>query len=81
MEVHFAPELQAKIDQLVVDSGRAPEKLLEDAIAVYIDEFAAARETLDSRYDDLKSGRVKPIDGEAFFENLRKRGEALLNKR
>jgi hypothetical protein len=28
---------------------------------------------LNSRYDDLKSGRVKPIDGEAFFESLRRR--------
>jgi hypothetical protein len=26
-----------------------------------------------SRYDELKSGKVQPVDGEAFFENLRKR--------
>jgi len=81
MEVHFAPELQAKIDQLVADTGRAPEKLLEDAMTAYIAELAEIRETLDSRYEDLKSGRVTPIDGEAFFESLRKREEALLNKR
>ena len=35
---------------------------------------------LDSRYDDIKSGQVKPIDGEAFFENLRQREDALLKK-
>jgi hypothetical protein len=28
---------------------------------------------LDNRYDDIKSGRVKPFDGEAFFERLRQR--------
>jgi hypothetical protein len=33
---------------------------------------------LDSRYDDVKSGRVKPIDGEAFFETLRQREDELL---
>ena len=35
---------------------------------------------LDSRYDDLKSGRVKPIDGEEFFEGLRRRENDLLSK-
>jgi hypothetical protein len=33
MEVDFAPELQAKIDQLVVETGRGPDELLEDAMA------------------------------------------------
>jgi hypothetical protein len=36
---------------------------------------------LDSRYDDLKSGRVKPVDGEEFFETLRRREDELLRKR
>ena len=70
MEVHFAPELQARIDQLVIETGRAPEKLLEDAMAGYVAELAETREMLNSRYDDLKSGRVKPIPGdevEAWF--------------
>jgi hypothetical protein len=33
------------------------------------------RTTLDSRYDDLKSGRVKPMDGEEFFRQLRERSQ------
>ena len=81
MEVNFAPDLQARIDQLVTETGQAPEKLLEDAMAGYVAELAQTREMLDSRYDDLKSGKVKPIDGEAFFETLRKREDELLNKR
>ena len=80
MEVHFAPELQARIDQLVIETGRAPDKLVEDAMAGYVAELAQTREMLNSRYDDLKSGRVKPIDGEAFFESLRKREDELSNK-
>jgi hypothetical protein len=81
MEVHFAPDLQAKIDQLVIETGRAPDKLLEDAMAGYVAELAQTRDMLNSRYDDLKSGKVNPIDGEAFFENLRKREDELLNKK
>ncbi len=57
MEVHFAPELQAKIDQLVIDSGCPVEELIADAMEAYIADLAQAREMLDSRYDDLKSGK------------------------
>jgi hypothetical protein len=28
---------------------------------------------IESRYDDLKSGRVKPIDGEQAFTSLREK--------
>src|SRR5271165_1520394 len=80
MEVHFAPDLQAKIDQLVIETGCAPDKLLEDAMAGYVPELAETRDMLNSRYDDLKSGRVKPIDGDAFFESLRQREEELLKQ-
>ncbi len=81
MEVHFAQELQAKIDQLVIETGRTPDKLLADAMAGYVAELTETHEMLNSRYDDLKSGKVKPIDGEAFFESLRNREDELLNKK
>jgi hypothetical protein len=81
MELHLAPELQAKVEQLIQKSGITLEQLVEDALAGYIPEAAETSEMLDSRYDDLKSGRVKPIDGEAFFESLRKREDDLLNKK
>jgi hypothetical protein len=80
MEVHFAPDLQTKIDQLVIETGRTPNKLLADAMAGYIAELTETRQMLNTRYDDLKSGAVQPIDGEAFFESLRKREDELLNK-
>ena len=44
------------------------------------DDLARTRQLLDSRYDDLKSGRVQPLDGEEFFENLRLREEELLRR-
>ncbi len=78
--MNFAPELQAKIDQLVNETGCAPEKLIEDAMAGYFADLAQTREVLNSRYDDLKSGRVKPIDGEAFFEGLRQKEDEFLKR-
>jgi hypothetical protein len=81
MEIHLAPELEAKIDEIVSKSGYPLERLIEDALAGYLPELEAKREMLDSRYDELKSGRVKPIDGEAFFESLRQREEDLLKKK
>lgn len=47
----------------------------------YLDELARARETLDCRYDDLKNGRVLPIDGEEAFARLNAKTEAQRNRR
>jgi predicted transcriptional regulator len=78
MEVHVTPETAKKLNDLATTSGRAPEEIVEDALAGYLEEMALARETLDSRYDDLKSGRVKPIDGEEAFRKLREKSERRL---
>jgi hypothetical protein len=76
MEVNFAPELQAKIDELVNETGCAPEKLIEDAMAGYFADLARTREMLNSRYDDLKSGKVKPIPGDEVKAHFRKKSAA-----
>lgn len=79
MDVHVDnPDLQAKLDRWVTETGRSPDKLVEDAMAGYFDELTRTREMLDGRYDDLRSGRVKAIDGEEFFESLRRREDELL---
>jgi hypothetical protein len=81
MDVHLTnPDLQAKLDRWVTETGRGPDELVEDAMAGYFDEMARTREMLNSRYDDLKTGRVQPVDGEDFFENLRCREDELLTK-
>jgi len=74
--VRLGPELQAEFDRLVRETGCAPEKLIEDALAGYVQELAARREMLDSRYDDLKSGRVKPIPGDEVAARLREKSAA-----
>ena len=81
MELHFSSTLQAKLDQLARDTGRPASELVEDAIAGYLDEVAQTREMLDSRYDDLKSGRVKPIDGEEAFARLEALAQERLKRR
>jgi len=80
MEVHFKPDVEAKIKALASDTGRDPDELVQEVMAAHLDVLAEVRATLDSRYDDLESGRVKPISGKAFFESLRQREEELLKK-
>ena len=81
MEVHFKPETESRLNELASRSGRRTDELLEDALAGYFEEATAMREMLDGRYDDIKSGRVKPLDGEAFFERLRQREDELRKRR
>jgi hypothetical protein len=78
MEVHFKPETESRLIELAARIGRAPDDPVEDAMTSYLVELSDVRGTLDGRYDDFKSGRVKPVDGEAFFEDLRQREDALL---
>ena len=73
MEVHLKPETESRLKELASKSGRPTDDLVEDAMAVYLVEVAELRASLDSRYDDIRSGRVKSIDGEAFFEDLHRR--------
>ena len=71
MEVYLSPEIQAKLDRLASDTGRAKDEFVQDAMAGYFDELASVREMLDKRYDELKSGKVKPIPADevkAHFE-------------
>jgi predicted transcriptional regulator len=81
MEIRLTPDLEAKLQALAIASGRAPAELVQEAVAGYVADLADVRATLDRRADDLTSGRVTPLDGEAFFEGLRQRGEELRDRR
>ncbi|MFZ0961623.1 MAG: hypothetical protein WAO35_12020 [Terriglobia bacterium] len=76
MEIHFTPDVEKKLNDLAAQSGRGTDELLRDALAGYLGEVAQTREMLDSRYDELKSGRVTPIDGEEAFARLKAKTEA-----
>jgi len=73
MEVHFRPETESRLQELASKSGRPTSDLIEDAIAGYLQEIGQLREMLGTRYDDLKSGRVMPVDGEQAFTKLRQK--------
>ena len=76
MEVHFTPEVQAKLEKMARDTGRRSDQLVENVVAGFFDENTFTRETLDRRYDDLESGRVKPISGEEVFARLKAKSAA-----
>jgi predicted transcriptional regulator len=75
MEVNLRPETASRLQELAQQTGREPNELIEDAMACYLQELAEAREMLNGRYDDLKSGRVKAVDGDSVFANLRRKSE------
>ena len=75
MEVHLRPETESRLQELANKTGRAPNDLIEDAMAGYLQELSQVRELLDGRYDDLKSGRVTPMDGEEAFTKLRRKSK------
>ena len=70
MEVQFAPDVQAKLDQMARDTGRRSDEVVQDAVLGLFDELTFAREMLERRYSDLGSGRVQPIDGEEAYRRL-----------
>jgi predicted DNA-binding protein len=75
MEVPFSPDELARINQVASSAGRAAGEFVREVMAGYLDELNEVRVTLDTRYDDIKSGRVKPIDGEEAFARLRCKSE------
>ena len=75
MEVRLTPDLQAQLDKLAKETGRAHEELVKDAVVGYFAELAQTQEMLDRRYDEVKSGKVQPADGEEAFARLRAKSQ------
>ena len=76
MEVHFTPDLEKKLNELAAQTGRGADELVQDVMAGYFDQLGDTREMLDSRYDDIKSGRVKLIPGDEVIARLREKSAA-----
>jgi predicted DNA-binding protein len=71
MEVQFPPDVEKKLAELSASTGRDPGDLVQEVVSGYFEELARVQETLDSRYDDLKNGRVTPVAGEDARGRLR----------
>jgi len=80
MEVQFTPDVEKKLNDLAERSGLRAADLLQDAVVGYLEDVERTRGLLEGRYRDLQAGRVQPIDGEQFFENLKRREDDLLQK-
>lgn len=77
MEVHFTPEMEKKLEELAARNGSGTaERLVQEVVERYFDELSELAKTLDSRYDDLKSGRVKPIPGDEIEAHFRAKSAA-----
>jgi putative addiction module component len=76
VEVHFKPDVQAKLEQMARETGLPSDELVEDAVVGLFDELAYTRQTLDRRYDEVESGKVKLISGEEVFARLRAKSAA-----
>jgi predicted DNA-binding protein len=71
MVVKLKPETESRLKQLAATTGREPAELVEDAMAGYLAELAEVRSELDNRYDQIKTGSVKPLSGDEAFDSLR----------
>jgi predicted DNA-binding protein len=76
MTVNLKPETELELLALAKQTGRAPEDLVEDAMAGYLAELRGLRTMLDARYDELASGQVQAIDGTEAFRKLRAKNDA-----
>ncbi len=71
MTMHFNnSDIQAKLEQWATQTGRPAEELVEDVMVGYFDGMAEVCQTLDNRYDDIKSGKAKLIPGDVAFARL-----------
>ncbi len=77
MEVRVTPETEKKLAEFATLSGLPTDEVVEAALTGYFDELAATRDMLDSRYDDIKSGKVNLIPGEEVEAYFREKSAAL----
>jgi hypothetical protein len=77
MEVHFAPDVEKRLNDLATQSGQGTaDELVQDVIKGYFDELAQTREMLNTRYDDLKYGKVKPVSRDEVVAHFREKSVA-----
>ena len=56
MEVHFTPELEAKLTQSAAQKGRNPDELVQDVLAQYFEEETRFIEAVQRGEEALQRG-------------------------
>jgi len=74
MVVKLKPETESLLQELAAASGRSDD-LVEYAMSGYLEELSHLRARLDKRYDQVKSGEARPVDGDEAFARLRKKNQ------
>jgi predicted DNA-binding protein len=75
MSIQLTPEHEARIKELARQTGRDNAEVLGEVIDSYFEELGRINATLDRRYDEIKSGQVKPISGDEVLERLQRRSQ------
>ena len=75
MSIQLTPEHEARIKELARQTGRDNTEVLGEVIDSYFEELGRINATLNSRYDEIKSGEVQPVRGDEVFERLRRKSE------
>jgi predicted transcriptional regulator len=56
MEVHFAPELQAKLDRVAAENRRGADEYVQQLVENYLDHDAWFRQKVSASLDKLDGG-------------------------
>ena len=56
MEVHFTPELEAKLTQSAAQQGRNPDELVQEVVSRYVDEERRFIEAVNRGEEALQRG-------------------------
>jgi predicted transcriptional regulator len=62
MEVHFTPELQAKLDQVAAENRSAPDHYVQQLVESYLDHDAWFRHKVTASLDRLDRGEFLTHD-------------------
>jgi len=71
MEVHFAPELQAKLDRVAAENRRGSDEYVQQLVESYLDHDAWFRQKVHASLDKLDGGEsISHEDVAARLENI-----------
>ena len=69
MEVHFSPEVETRLQQVAVASGKDAEQLIKDAVARMLENQARFIAGVQRGIEQADRGEF--VDGEEAFQKLR----------
>jgi predicted DNA-binding protein len=80
MDLQLPPKDYARLTELAEKTGREESEIVKEVIGSYLDGVDEVRELLNSRLEDIESGRVKPLTSEQLWKNLELRKKAYLKR-